>query len=93
MSKIPYNKELKCKDCKHAKGPWHARLMRQSYWFECKIPESWNEEKYDPVFGKTTPGYYSSCGVMRGQYQACGPEGKFWTPRNTKLIFTALKNG
>ena len=93
MSKIPYNKELKCKDCKHASGPWTARLFRESHWFRCTSSESWNEEKYDPVFGKTTPGYYNSCGVMRAQFQACGPEANRWTPRNTKLIFLALKNG
>lgn len=92
MSKPNYNKELKCKDCKHAKGPWFARLFRESYRFQCTIPESWHEEKYDPVFGKTTPGYFASCGVMRITTE-CGPEAKRWTPRDTKLIFLALKNG
>lgn len=93
MSKIPYNKELKCKDCKNADASWFTRLTRASHFFKCTIPESWNEEKYDPVFGKTTPGYNSSCNVMRGSFSACGPDAKKWTPRNTKLIFLALKNG
>ena len=93
MSKPEYNKELKCKDCKHAKGSIMARIFRESYFMKCTIPESWNEEKYDPVFGKTTPGFFYGCGVMRGTYEACGPDGKHWTPRNTKLIFLALKNG
>ena len=93
MSQIPYNKELKCKDCKHASGSLAARLLRESYFFKCTIPESWNEEKYDPVFGKTTPGFNSSCNVMRGSFSVCGPDAKKWTPRNTKLIFLALKNG
>ena len=70
-----------------------ARLLRESYFFKCTIQESWQEEKYDPVFGKTKPGYFNSCNVMRGKYQACGPDAQFWTPRNTKLIFLALKNG
>ena len=93
MSKPEVNKELKCKDCKHAKGPWTARIFRESYFFKCTIPEAWNEEKYDPVFGKTTPGYFHSCGVMRGTYEACGPDAKRWTPRSTKMIFLALRNG
>lgn len=93
MSKPEFNKDLKCKDCQHAKAAFMARLLRESYFFKCDIPESWNEEKYDPVFGKTTPGYFNSCSVMRGTYQACGPDGKKWSPRDTKLIFLALKNG
>ena len=93
MSKTPYNKELKCKDCKNAKATWFSRLTRASHFFECTIPESWNEEKYDPVFGKTTPGFNSSCNVMRGSYSACGPDAKKWVPRSSKLIFLALKNG
>jgi hypothetical protein len=93
MSKPEYNKDLKCKDCKHAKGPITARIFRESYFMKCTIQESWNEEKYDPVFGKTTPGYFHSCNVMRGTYEECGPDAKRWTPRDTKLIFLALKNG
>ena len=93
MSQPVYNKDLKCKDCKFAKGPITARIFRESYFMKCTIQESWNEEKYDPVFGKTTPGYFHTCGVMRGTYEACGPDGKRWTPRDTKLIFLALKNG
>lgn len=93
MPKPAYNKDLKCKDCKHANGSWFSRITQASHFFDCTIPESWNEEKYDPVFGKTTPGYFSSCNVMRGSYSECGPEAKKWTPRNSKLIFLALKNG
>lgn len=92
MSKVEYNKQLKCKDCKNANGSFWSRITKTSYMFRCNIPEAWVEEKYDPVFGKTTPGYYHTCGVMRGKYEACGPEGKKWVPRSTKLIFLALKN-
>lgn len=92
MSKIEYNKDLKCKDCKHASGSLFNRLTKASYFFKCTIPEAWVEEKYDPVFGKTTPGYFRACGVMRGSYEECGPEGKKWVPRSKKLIFLALKN-
>lgn len=93
MSKPEYNKDLKCKDCKHAKGPITARIFRESYFMKCTIPEAWVEEKYDPVFGKTAPGFFHACSVMRGTYEACGPEAKQWTPRSSKLIFLALKNG
>jgi hypothetical protein len=93
MSMPEYNKELKCKDCKYAKGPITARIFREAYFMKCTLPESWTEEKYDPVFGKTTPGYFNSCGVMRVGYSVCGPEGKKWAPRSSKLIFLALRNG
>ena len=87
-----YNKDLKCKDCIHAKGTFMDRLLRNTYAFKCTITESWNEEKYDPVFGKTTPGYFTTCSAMRKKFSACGPEGKHWSPRNSKLIFVALRN-
>jgi hypothetical protein len=87
-----YNRELKCKDCKNAQGSFMVRLTRATYAMKCKIPEAWNEEKFDPVFGSIDPGYYSSCGVMRAQLQPCGPEAKKWVPRDTKLVFLALRN-
>ena len=87
-----YNRELKCKDCKYAKGSFLTRLARANYGMTCSIPEAWREEEYDPVFGKIEPGYYRSCGVMRIN-EACGPQAKAWVPRDTKLVFLALKKG
>jgi hypothetical protein len=92
MAKVEYNKDLLCKDCKHAKSTFMAKLTRYKFGFECTIPEAWNEEKFDPVFGKTTPGYFTGCSVMRLYGSECGPEAKKWAPRNSKLIFLALKN-
>ena len=92
MAKVEYNRELKCKDCKHAKGNWVTRLTRASYGMSCTIPEAWNEERYDPVFGKLTPGYFSNCSGMRLLGSECGPDAKHWVPRDTKLVFLALKN-
>lgn len=88
-----YNTELKCKDCKHASGSFIARLLRESAFFRCTIPSSYNDPVYDPVFGKETPGYFSYCSTMRGEYNtSCGPQGKSWTPRNSKYIFLAIKH-
>lgn len=89
---IDYNRALKCVDCRHSKSSILARLTKFSFGFRCTINESWVEERYDPVFGKTTPGFYSSCNVMRIKPE-CGPLGKSWSPRNTKHIFLALLKG
>jgi len=87
-----YNRDLKCKDCKNAKGSFFARLTRANYAFSCTIPEAWKEEEYDPVFGKVTPGYFKSCSVMRLAHNVCGFDAKRWVPRDTKMVFLALKN-
>ena len=86
-----YNRELKCKDCKHAQGSFMTRLTRATYGMKCTLPEAWKEEEYDPVFGTVTPGYFKSCGVMRVN-EICGYSAKKWSPRNTKLVFLKLKN-
>lgn len=85
-----YNKSLKCKDCIHSKSSWLARLTQFSGGFTCSIPESWVQPKYDPVIGKESEGYFSSCGTMRID-KACGPEAKSWSPKTTKLIFLKLR--
>lgn len=89
---IDYNRTLKCVDCKHSKASILSRLTKFSFGFRCTINESWVEERYDPVFGKITPGFYSSCNIMRIK-QECGPEGKSWSPRNTKHVFLVLLKG
>lgn len=89
---VVYNKALKCKDCKYSKAHILARLMNISWAFQCTHPKSWNEPDYNPVTGKTGKGFYSSCGGMRVK-KDCGPEAKSWVPRNSKLIFLALREG
>ena len=92
MAKIEYNRALKCNDCKYSQGSLFARLTRATYSMSCTLPEAWREEEYDPVFGKVTPCYFKGCSVMRGEYHECGPDAKKWVPRDSKLIFLALRN-
>jgi hypothetical protein len=89
-----FNKNLLCKDCKHAKASLLSRLTNISYGFKCTIPESWNEPEYDPVVGETVAGFFHIARVMRGKYQeACGPDAKKWVPSSTKKVFLYLKKG
>ena len=54
-----YNTELKCKDCKHASGSFIARLLRESAFFRCTIPSSYNDPVYDPVYFLIAPKLHS----------------------------------
>ena len=85
-----YDRDLKCKDCKFSKADFYARLTNFSAGFRCTIPEAWIDEKYDPVTGKLTPGYFDYCSTMRINNE-CGPKANKWVPRDTKLVFLALK--
>ena len=85
-----YDRDLKCIDCKYSKADFMNRLLKLSAGFTCRLPESFTEERYDPVTGKVTPGYFQYCSSMRLD-SMCGPKAKRWVPRNTKLVFLALK--
>ena len=87
-----YDRDLKCKDCKYSQADFLSRILNVSSGFKCILPESYVEEKYDPVTGKTTPGYFNFCSTMRIM-ENCGPKAIRWSPRSTKLIFLALKKG
>lgn len=86
------NKDLKCKDCIHSKTSWFNRMIDNSYRYECTAPEAYTEETYDPVCGKVRPGYNNYCSTMRSRFGKCGPGAKLWKARNTKLVFTILRN-
>lgn len=84
------DRNFKCKDCKFSEASFADRLFNFSAGFRCKIPESFTEEKYDPVTGKSKPGFYNYCSVMRID-DACGPKAKLWEPRHKKHLFLMLQ--
>ena len=88
-----FNKDLLCKDCKNVKVDLMSRLTGFRYGFKCTIDEAWVKPEYDPVLGETKEGYFHIAGVMRGKYEACGPDAKKWVPSSTKKVFLYLKKG
>lgn len=85
------NRELLCKDCVFSQASAWNRIFKNSHFFKCHNPASWNEEDFDPVNGKMTPGYFSSCSGMR--ITKCGPDAKLWEPANsTKDLFLRIKH-
>jgi hypothetical protein len=88
-----FNKALLCKDCKNVKAGFMSRLTKFGYGFKCTIPEAWVEPVYDPVLGETKEGYFHIAAVMRGKFEACGPDAKKWVPSSTKKVFLYLQKG
>ena len=88
-----FNKDLLCKDCKNVKAGFMSRLTKFGYGFKCTIPEAWVEPVYDPVLGETKEGYFHIAAVMRGKFEACGPDAKKWVPSSTKKVFLYLQKG
>lgn len=82
---------LFCKDCKHSsRSLYHVVTFMKFY--ECKHPTSYVQPKISPVTGPVTKGWYNDCGHMRSHPEACGREGRHWSPKNTKkFLFTILK--
>ena len=63
-----------CKDCKHYKRDWGARLTGYGDKFDLCLNPLLNG---NVVTGKSPAGY---CDLMR-MYRACGMEGKYWEAR------------
>lgn len=83
--------QVTCKNCKHNISSWFVRKFSSSYLWRCDLQDNWEHEKYNPVDGSTRGGYFNSCGMARGLERVCGKEGKHWTPRNKRDLFTFLK--
>lgn len=83
--------EVTCKNCKNNISSWYVRNFSNSCWWRCGLPENYETEKFNPVDGKKSGGYYNSCGMARGIAGICGKEGRHWTPRSKDGIFTLLK--
>lgn len=81
-----------CKDCKYNRADWISRSFNLN-------PKDWECEqamsvgKIDYLTGKRTPNYYQSCSMVRSSMSfQCGPDGKLWSPRNTKkFLFKLIK--
>jgi len=49
--------------------------------------------EYDPVVGETREGYFHGARLMRGKFEACGPDAKKWVPSDTKKVFLYFQKG
>lgn len=90
------NKDMLCKDCKHAFVPWYDypnKLLTPGYqWHKCKRSGKKSEVEFNPVTGgKTLPPDYKNCYSERGHLGECGNEAKYWSPKHKKDLFKLLK--
>ena len=66
-----------CKDCKHYKKDWYARITGYGDTFDiCVNPHL---VAVNPVSGKTKGGF---CDTMR-KFHGCGMDAKFFEPKRT----------
>jgi hypothetical protein len=85
------NRELLCKDCEHVILPsWPERLIYGVRFAQCK--KDYVEGRFDPVTGKSTPGYHASASVVRVDTRICGPDAHAWQPRTKNDLFKYLKH-
>jgi hypothetical protein len=85
------NKELLCKDCAHAILPaWHRRLLFGIDGTLCS--KDYVQPKFNPVTGKSRPGYYTFAGATRMDTRICGPEAISWMPRKKEDLFKLIRN-
>jgi len=88
-----------CKDCIHGFFRWQDYPMAwfdKSSYLYCKKAYTEATEEHDPVVGiRYEPGRYRSARFERLKIfqdeTRCGPEGKFWSPKNKKDLFVLLK--
>ena len=83
--------QVTCKNCKYNISSWAVRQFSNSCWWRCGHTDNYEPEKYNPVDGKKSGGYFNSCGIARGVSNICGKEGRHWTPRNRRDLFIFLK--
>lgn len=81
-----------CKDCKHSFIPISALLWYSSkYSRHCKLSYEEARIDIDPVIGEIKkPGGYQSCSIYRLGMKDCGPEAKFWQPKEKKGLFKLI---
>jgi hypothetical protein len=86
-----------CKDCKHSFKPLSDWIFADSYSLRCKLAHVEEKIVDDPVTGpKKEPAYYERCTNARYEWlrnkDNCGPDGKFWQPKNKKGLFKLIKH-
>lgn len=90
--------ELLCKDCKHSFRKW-AEFPTWGTGVEWRCRRAFVPDaiEHDPVMGpKKISGHYSRCSSVRlheADYKKnCGKEGRWWEPKNKKLLFLQIKH-
>lgn len=73
---------------------WYDVLFMSNprYTLRCKKLYKDNETEHDVVVGPIIKKeHYESCGIARIGSERCGPEGKWWQPKNKDKFFTYMK--
>lgn len=96
-----------CKNCRHSFIPvsqtiflpfiWLSKIISKDdndqYLYRCRKLIKGDETLFNPVTGmKLKSKEYKLCASARDTYnEQCGPDGKLWTPKDTKDFFVWLK--
>lgn len=83
-----------CKDCKHSFRAWYDILFMSSKRYSMRCRKSYipSTDEQDLVLGpKRVAEHYESCGQVRIQRERCGPEGRWWQPKDPKKLFFYIK--
>lgn len=85
--------QVLCKDCRHSFIPWiNWFLVPAHYRRNCRKSYQPAHEESSPVIGTVkVPAKYEGCTTFRIRSADCGPEGKYWEPKDPKKFFVYLK--
>jgi hypothetical protein len=96
------SEQVTCLSCKHRKLhsflDHFASAERQRYIGYCEKVFMPAHEKFDPVIGNIkVEAKYETCGMARldklnKQTELCGPEGRWWEPKDKKDLFKFIKH-
>jgi len=83
-----------CKDCIHSFYPWYDFFYNDDFKYKCRKTYKPDRIEPSPVGGtRKVRGGYETCRYtrMKIREENCGPEGKWWRPKNKKDLFIYLK--
>lgn len=81
-----------CKDCKHRFVPIANWILPAEYRGLCRKSYTPAHQEFNVVTGmKKVPAKYEGCSTFRIKSTDCGPQAKFWEPKDPKKFFTLLK--
>jgi len=89
------NELVSCKSCMHARYEWKNFPFNigSPYSWQCDKVKTKEEIELDPVNGKEIlkKAERKLCMSARDKFGDCGPDGKFWEPKNKKDMFKYIK--
>jgi uncharacterized protein YuzE len=71
-----------CKDCRWAKGLERPMMTDEPYDYTCQHSTSVRISEPDYVLGQPQQAQQMRCYEARAHSRLCGPEGRYWEPRD-----------